>query len=74
MAFIIIDKESKEQMRSNMHEEMRHGYRKGGSYREKGSYHEGYRHGYREGYEDCEDDWNDEENYRRQRDSRGRFM
>ena len=66
MAFIVIDKDNKEQMRSNMREEMRNGYRSYPHMREDGhSYREGYRHG----YEDAED-----EHYRRSRDSRGRYM
>ena len=66
MAFIVIDKEGKEQMRSNMREEMRRGYRSYPHMREDGH---SYRDGYKHGWEDAE-----EERYRRSRDSRGGFM
>lgn len=75
MPFIVIndDKGNKEQMRSNMREQMRRNYRSSGggyhgesqSYRTEEAYREGYEHGWR----DSED-----EEYRRERDSRGRFM
>ena len=81
MPFIVIndDKDSKEQMRSNMREHMRNNYRgggsyrggmnyRGGNYRTEEAYKEGYEHGYRDGADDM-----DEEHYRRSRDSRGRF-
>lgn len=72
MAFIVIDKDSKEQMRSSMREQMRGGrsYRSYDHYRN--DYDHGYRQGYKHGWEDSEDE--SEENYRRQRDSRGRYM
>ena len=77
MAFIVIndDKENKEQMRSNM--SMRRHYRGGspgsggafrGSYRAEEAYKEGYTHGWR----DHEDEM--EEEYRRSRDSHGRYV
>lgn len=71
MAWIFVDKESEsgEQMRSQMRRNMR-----SGSYRSYGggsSYRDGYRQGYKHGWEDYEDD---DMEYRRQRDSRGRFM
>lgn len=74
MAFIVIDKDNKEQMRSNMREQMRRGYRsmKDGM---GGDYREGYRHGYKHGWEDHEDEsgeMREDENYRRGRS--GRFM
>lgn len=68
MAFIVIDKDSKEQLRSNMREEMRHGYRDYPHMRNDGVH--SYREGYRHGWEDAEDD----EHFRRSRDSRGRFI
>ena len=80
MAWIFVDKEeggSKEQMRSNMRSMMRGGYRSygGSSAMMRGDYSEGYRMGYKHGWEDKEDDWMDEdEHYRRRRDSRGRFI
>jgi hypothetical protein len=41
----------------------------------RGDYSEGYRMGYKHGWEDKEDEWMDEdEHYRRRRDSRGRFI
>ena len=66
MPFIIIDKDSKEQMRNNMREEMRRGYR-GGNYKDEHAYREGYKHG----WEDAE---TEHEEYRRSRDSRGRYI
>ena len=71
MAWIFVDKESEgnEQMRSQMRRSMR-----GGGYRHYGdnsSYREGYRQGYKHGWEDMEDD---DMEYRRARDSRGRFV
>lgn len=84
MGYIIIDreKESQGQMRDNMRREMRlGGYHGGGdemrrhmgsSVTMRDSYHEGYRQGYRHGWEDNEEDMNEE--YRRQRDSRGRYV
>lgn len=71
MAWFFIDKEEEggsEQMRSQMRRNMR-----GGRYRSYGggnSYRDGYRQGYKHGWEDYEDE---DMEYRRQRDSRGRF-
>ena len=83
MPLIVIndDKESKEQMRSSMHEHMRRNYRGGsgswvssGNYRGSGNYRteEAYREGYEHGYKDGSYDEN-EEHMRRGRDSMGRF-
>ena len=64
---------SKQQMRSNMRDHMRGGYRHyGGGVNMRDQYEQGYREGYKHGWEDSEDD--SEENYRRGRDSRGRYM
>lgn len=80
MSWIFVDKEKggEGEMRQQMRRNMRGSYRynsdpmmRGNS--NSGGYHEGYRQGYKEGWEDKEDDMN-EEMYRRQRDSRGRFM
>lgn len=78
MAWIFVDKEeeggSKQQMRSQMRTMMR-----GGNYRhhDMGSgsdYREGYRQGYKHGWEDMEDEVGEDQEYRRRRDSRGRYM
>ena len=80
MAWIFVDKEdggSKEQMRSNMRSMMRGGQRSygGSTATMRGDYNEGYRMGYKHCWEDKEDDWMDENpEYRRRRDSRGRYM
>lgn len=68
MAFIVIDKDNKEQMRSDMREEMRRGYRSYPHMRNDDS--NSYREGYKHGWEDAEE----EEHYRRSRDSRGRYI
>lgn len=86
MPFIVIndDKESKEQMRSSMHEHMRRNYRgnsgswiSSGHYRGGGNYdyrsEEAYKEGYEAGYKDGSYDEN-EEHMRRQRNSMGRFV
>lgn len=79
MSWIFVDKEkeSQGQMRDNMRRSMRSG---GGYYRNYGGglsmreeYNEGYRQGYKHGWEDMENDM-DEVEYRRRRDSRGRYM
>ncbi len=61
-------------MRSQMRRNMRSGgYRthtSGMNYRDE--YEHGYRQGYKHGWEDSEDE--DSENYRRGRDSRGRYV
>lgn len=77
MGYIILDKEGEDggKMRENMRRNMRGGYRyEGHSPMMRGgdSWEHGYRMGYRHGWEDHEDDV--DENYRRQRDSRGRYM
>lgn len=76
MAWIFVDKEEEggmEKMRQQMRRNMRGGYRNmgggGGS-----SYRDGYRQGYKHGWEDYEDDDINEMEYRRSRDSRGRYM
>lgn len=75
MALLIINKNDKEQMRSEMRDSMRRGgmasYRNYGSVRDEVEH--SYREGYRHGWEDSENDWADE-HYRRARDSRGRFV
>lgn len=78
MAWIFVDKESEggqSGMRSQMRQNMRRGgYRMyGGSMRDGGSYRDGYKDGYEHGWKDSEDDMS-EENYRRGRDSMGRYM
>ena len=74
MAWIFVDKESESggQMRSQMRRNMRGGYRNygGGNYRDE--YEHGYRQGYKHGWEDKEDD--EDMEYRRGRDSRGRYV
>lgn len=79
MSWIFVDKEGESGMRSQMRRNMR-----GGDYRNMGGssammrnddYNDGYRMGYKHGWEDKEDEWDEEnEHYRRRRDSRGRFM
>jgi hypothetical protein len=84
MSYIFIDKDGEQgggqsQMRQQMRSQMRsyrYGNRNYGGYRMHDgyrSYEDGYRDGYKHGYEDSEDDGN-EEGYRRERDSRGRYM
>lgn len=72
--WIFVDKDSDSQMRQNMRSRMR-----GGNYRSYGAsstsmrdeeYRRGYETGYRHGVEDWEDD---DMEYRRRRDSRGRY-
>jgi len=76
MAWIFVDKEEEggmSKMRSQMRRSMRGSYpmmRSGGS---GDSYRDGYRYGYKHGWEDHEDDMDDME-YRRGRDSRGRYV
>lgn len=72
MGWIFVDKESSEskgQMRSNMRDRMR-----GGRFNEVASMRDNYEQGYREGYKHGWEDSEDEEGYRRTRDSRGRYM
>lgn len=81
MAWIFVDKEGEEgqsSMRQQMRRNMRSGYRYDGDSMMRGgygsgNYRDGYRMGYRHGWEDSEDEM-DDEHYRRQRDSRGRYM
>lgn len=78
MAWIFVDKDGQGgEMRQQMRRNMRSGdYRGGMNYRNYGSgstYHDGYRQGYKHGWEDHEDEMDDME-YRRARDSRGRFV
>lgn len=70
------DEQSKQQMRSQMRRNMRSGgYRYDGDMSMRGgsNYRDGYRQGYKHGWEDSEDDM-DEMEYRRRRDSIGRYM
>ena len=79
MGYIFIDKDEDggmEKMRRNMRRNMR-----GGDYRYPMMRHhgeDGYEHGYRKGYEhgweDHEHDMDEEHEYRRRRDSRGRYI
>lgn len=76
MAWIFVDKEEeggKDKMRSQMRRSMRGGsYRSGSIYGGGSNYRDGYREGYRHGWEDSEDD--EDMEYRRRRDSLGRYM
>ena len=74
--FIIVDDKHKEDgyRREEMYRRMNGGYRvddaaRMGNYRDN-EYDEGYRTGYEHGFRDHEQD----ENWRRMRDSRGRYM
>ena len=77
MAWIFVDKEGESgEMRQQMRRNMRSGGYRGMNYRNYGgdsSYRDGYRQGYKHGWEDNEDEMDDME-YRRSRDSRGRFV
>ena len=81
MALIFVDKEGEEgqsSMRQQMRRNMRGGYRYDGDMMTRsgsgsGNFRDGYRMGYRHGWEDSEDEMEDE-HYRRQRDSRGRYI
>lgn len=77
MAWIFVDKEGESgEMRQQMRRNMRSGGYRGMNYRNYGdgsSYRDGYRQGYKHGWEDNEDEMDDME-YRRARDSRGRFV
>lgn len=76
MAWIFVDKEGESGMRSQMRRNMRGGYRYDGAYpmMRDGSeskehwYRMGYRHGWEDGEEEHDID------YRRARDSRGRYV
>lgn len=80
MGYIFVDREneggSMEKMRQQMRRNMRGGGYRGGSNSGSGNYRDGYRQGYKHGWEDKEDEWMDDEEmeYRRRRDSRGRYM
>lgn len=80
MGYIFVDRGEGEGggIRHQMRRSMRGGYNHELGYspmmREHGGgYEHGYRMGYKHGWEDHEDDM-EEENYRRARDSRGRFI
>lgn len=76
MGYIFVDKESDGggKMRQQMRRSMRGGYRHDGySPMMRGDdYEQGYRMGYKHGWEDSENDMDEE--FRRSRDSRGRFV
>ena len=75
MGWIFVDKEKGgEEMRQQMRRSMRDGYRHEGyspMMRGGDNYEHGYRMGYKHGWEDSEDD---DMEYRRSRDSRGRYV
>lgn len=76
MSWIFVDKESGDgnDMRQKMRRNMRDGgYRQYGGMNMRDNYSEGYRQGYKHGWEDHEDE-EDEMKYRRERDSRGRYI
>lgn len=74
MAYIFVDKSGEGD--GAMRREMRQNMRGGNYYRSPmmrgGSYEHGYRMGYKNGWEDSEHE--DDMDYRRGRDSRGRFV
>ena len=72
MSYIFIDREGESGLRQEMRRSMRGGYRHDGysPMMRGGEYERGYRTGYREATED----WEEDENYRRRRDSLGRYM
>lgn len=78
MSWIFVDKE-KGGGEGEMRQQMRRNMRRGGNYRKYdtenmgGDFREGYRQGYKHGWEDREDE-EDDMDYRRTRDSRGRFI
>lgn len=80
MGYIFVDREEgggMEKMRQNMRRNMRGGnYRYPMMRRGEDGYEHGYRQGYKHGWEDHEDETmgDDEMEYRRSRDSRGRFI
>lgn len=78
MAWIFVDKEDGSGSEKKMRQQMRRNMRGGGNYRYGTSgndYRDGYRQGYKHGWEDKEDDEEmDDMDYRRSRDSRGRYM
>ena len=77
MGYIFVDREKSGE--GEMRQQMRRSMRSGG-YRGYGNaspymrdnYNDGYRQGYKHGWEDHEDD--EDMEYRRARDSRGRFV
>lgn len=76
MAYLIINKDHDEEgVRQDMRRSMRGNYRYDGTkpmMRHGGdTWEHGYRMGYRHGWEDCDEE---EAEYRRSRDSRGRFV
>lgn len=79
MGWIFVDRESEggsSNLRSQMRNNMRRGYRVfgGGPYRgSDGSYRDGYKDGYEHGWKDSQDDMS-EENFRRERNSIGQYM
>lgn len=56
---LIVINDSKEQMRTNMRERMRHNSRGNGGWVNKGEYRadEAYKDGYEHGWRDCEDEY-----------------
>lgn len=80
MAWIFVDKEGESGGTEKMRQQMRRNMR-GGGYRYpmmrhgEDSWEHGYRQGYKHGWEDNESEMMDEDvEYRRRRDSRGRYM
>lgn len=69
--FVDKDKESEGQMRQQMRRTMRGGYRYDGDGMMRGGE---YERGYRTGYREATEDWDEDEHYRRRRDSLGRYM
>ena len=79
MGYIFVDREgegdSQSQMRSQMRRNMRSGYyRHDGDMYMRGNYKENYNEGYETGYRHGWQDADEEDMYRRSRDSRGRYM
>lgn len=78
MAWIFVDKEEEGGGQQQMRSQMRRNMRSGGYHsdmRDGSSYRDGYRQGYKHGWEDKEDEWGHEDmEYRRLRDSRGRYI
>lgn len=81
MAWIFVDKEGESGGMEKMRKQMRRNMRGGGGYRYPmmrhgdDGYEHGYRQGYKEGWEDHENEMMDDDmEYRRRRDSRGRYI
>ena len=74
MAFIVINDDK--EMRENMRQQMRGGYRRNMPMRRNTTdqYEEGYRNGYTHGWQDAEDESDTMMNNRRGRGRDGRFM